>query len=195
MKVNAGTILVGERVTLVPYLHEHVPTYNAWMQSAELLALTASEPLTLDEEYANQLSWRDDESKLTFIVCDRARPDTPGCMSTVGSGAMVGDVNLFFNDYEDAHAAEIEVMIADADSRGKGLGSEAVRLMMSYAVQRALATSFIVKIGASNAASMGMFTKLGFGDFEHLEWCDEHHGRFMGAIDELARVPLVEQSL
>jgi RimJ/RimL family protein N-acetyltransferase len=61
MKINATTVLVGERVLLVPYLAEHVPLYNAWMQSPELLELTASEPLTLEEEYENQISWREDE--------------------------------------------------------------------------------------------------------------------------------------
>lgn len=39
---------------------EHVPTYNEWMQSEELRELTASEPLTLEEEYAMCDSWATD---------------------------------------------------------------------------------------------------------------------------------------
>lgn len=47
--------------------------------------------------------------------------------------AMAGDVNLFLNDPDDDRSvAEIEVMIAEAGSRRKGLGREAVRLMMAY---------------------------------------------------------------
>jgi hypothetical protein len=45
----------------VPYHADHVPLYNAWMQTPELLELTASEPLSLEEEYENQVSWREDE--------------------------------------------------------------------------------------------------------------------------------------
>ena len=45
---------------------------------------------------------------------------------------MVGDVNLFFNDPDDAAAAEIDIMIAEPDCRGRGLGREAVTLMMQY---------------------------------------------------------------
>ena len=47
---------------------------------------------------------------------------------------MAGDVNLFLNDPEDRHSAEIEVMIAEPLSRGKGLAYEALVLLMLYAV-------------------------------------------------------------
>lgn len=34
--------------------------YHEWMKSEELRRLTASEPLTLEQEYAMQRSWRED---------------------------------------------------------------------------------------------------------------------------------------
>jgi hypothetical protein len=38
----------------VPYREEHVLTYNRWLQDDEILELTCSEKLTLEEEYQNQ---------------------------------------------------------------------------------------------------------------------------------------------
>ena len=73
MRLNEDTVLVGRRCVLVPYKEKYVERYHAWMQDEELLALTASERLTLDEEVENQRSWRDDATKLTFIVLDRAQ--------------------------------------------------------------------------------------------------------------------------
>lgn len=56
------------------------------------------------------------------------------CFPTL-SDAMVGDVNLFFNDSKDASTAEIDIMIAEPGCRGRGLGTEAVTLMMQYGMR------------------------------------------------------------
>jgi RimJ/RimL family protein N-acetyltransferase len=49
---------------------------------------------------------------------------------------MAGDVNLFFNDDEDEHAAELDIMIAEPKSRGKGIGKEATLLILAYGVRK-----------------------------------------------------------
>jgi len=54
MRLNAHTAIVGTTVVLVPYREEHVEKYHTWMQSAELRELTASEELTLEQEYEMQ---------------------------------------------------------------------------------------------------------------------------------------------
>jgi RimJ/RimL family protein N-acetyltransferase len=229
MRLNANTTLGGAKCVLVPYREEHVNTYHCWMQDPELQEATASEPLTLDEEYEMQRAWRDDEDKLTFIVLDRRRqPDTPGTGNH--GGAMAGDVNLFFIDEDDENdeemgedeerrarspalllpgeeeeeeeeaeperprrgpklrTAEIEVMIAEAESRRGGLATEALRLFMAYAVRHLGIGRFVAKIGSKNAASLALFSGnggdgndnnqkkgLGFVEFRRVAAFDEVH--------------------
>ncbi|KAI9814913.1 MAG: hypothetical protein M1832_005641 [Thelocarpon impressellum] len=118
-------------VRLVPYTAEHVPTYYSWMQNEALRKATASEPLTLAEEYAMQRSWRCDADKLTFIICAPAPPSDPA--GHIAS--MVGDVNLFLSAHEhDAGVAvgEIELMVAEPASRGRGMGRGALRAFVTY---------------------------------------------------------------
>ena len=75
MKTNWLTKLVGSKVILIPYREAHVEKYHNWMKSAELLELTGSEPLSLEQEYDMQKSWREDEDKCTFIILNKVRSE------------------------------------------------------------------------------------------------------------------------
>lgn len=135
-------------------------------------------------------------TELTFIVCDASRPESPA----------VGDVNLFFRERspfseEDAstsylhETAEVEVMIADEESRGRGIAREAVCLCLWWAsvgasiaaaekAAKAAASpsSAIprlrlarVKIGRKNAASLALFESLGFVKTGGSDFFEEDH--------------------
>ncbi|KAM3305889.1 N-acetyltransferase 9-like protein isoform X1 [Capsicum chacoense] len=167
----------GEKVILVPYMKEHVPKYHEWMQDPLLLQATASEPLTLQQEYDMQLSWTQDPLKQTFIVLDREL--------IVGNfihgethvevllAAMVGDVNIYMNDLDDPQMAEVEIMIAEPKSRGKGLGKESVLMMMTFAVDNFKIHTFRAKIGELNQSSLSLFQKLGFEETSYSEIFNE----------------------
>ncbi|XP_050776824.1 alpha/beta-tubulin-N-acetyltransferase 9 isoform X2 [Gopherus flavomarginatus] len=143
MKINQNTVLQGKKVTLVPYTSAHVSRYHEWMKSEELQQLTASEPLSLEQEYEMQRSWQED--------ADSSEED-----------CMVGDVNLFLTDMEDPTVGEIEVMIAEPSCRGQGFGKETTLIMMFYGVTKLGITKFEAKVGQENEASISMFKKLHF---------------------------------
>ncbi|XP_003417234.1 alpha/beta-tubulin-N-acetyltransferase 9 isoform X1 [Loxodonta africana] len=160
MLLNQNTLLLGKKVVLVPYTSEHVPRYHEWMKSEELQRLTASEPLTLEQEYTMQRSWREDADKCTFILLDAEKWQAqPG---TTEESCMAGDVNLFLTDPGDPTVGEIEVMIAEPSCRGRGFGTEAVLMMMSYGVTKLGLTKFEAKIGQGNEPSFRLFQKLHF---------------------------------
>ncbi|CAO2814243.1 unnamed protein product [Amaranthus hypochondriacus] len=159
-----GVSLEGEKVIMVEYMKEHVLKYHQWMQDPSLLSATASEPLTLDQEYDMQLSWNQDPLKCTFIILDKQMIVGEFLHGQPHTEAMVGDVNIYMNDLEDPLLAEIEIMIAEPKSRGKGLGKEAVMMMMAFSVENLGIHTFRAKIGESNQASLDLFHKLGFQD-------------------------------
>ncbi|KAM4524105.1 alpha/beta-tubulin-N-acetyltransferase 9 isoform 1-T1 [Odontesthes bonariensis] len=159
MKINENTLLEGHRVVLVPYNAEHVPRYHEWMKSPELQQLTASEPLTLEQEYDMQRSWREDNDKCTFIILDKQRWADA---SNEEEQCMVGDVNIFLTDPTDPSLAELEIMIAEPSHRGKGIGKQVTRMMMCYGVTKLGVRKFQAKIGVDNQLSVAMFKKLHF---------------------------------
>eukprot|EP00049_Salpingoeca_infusionum_P003272 m.65019 g.65019 ORF g.65019 m.65019 type:complete len:199 (-) comp12041_c0_seq1:51-647(-) len=147
--------IVGRGVVLVPYRPHHVEKYHGWMQDEELQQLTASEPLSLDEEYKMQQSWQEDQDKATFIILDKALLD----VSASEVEAMVGDVNLFLNDQDSKQVAETEIMVAEASARRKGFGREAMLLMMQYGIETLNITRFTAKISMDNNPSLALFHK------------------------------------
>jgi hypothetical protein len=76
MLSNAGVVLRGSSVCLVPYRREHVRTYHGWMQAEDMLAHTCSERLTLQEELDNQRSWHQERGPRLASVpsCCYGRP-------------------------------------------------------------------------------------------------------------------------
>ncbi|KAM0721686.1 hypothetical protein Q7P37_002611 [Cladosporium fusiforme] len=153
MRINENIALTNAKTLLVPYSSHHVPTYHEWMQDADLQAATASEPLSISEEYAMQQSWRTDADKLTFIVCLPREESASESDSTGVQGGkddrperMIGDINLFLfepeDEDEDADSqgpkpsspviGEIELMIARKDLHRQGYGRAALLSFMSY---------------------------------------------------------------
>ncbi|GJE89227.1 acyl-CoA N-acyltransferase [Phanerochaete sordida] len=186
MRANENTMLVGDQIVLVPYREEHVAKYHEWMASTELQELTASEPLTLEEEYEMQRKWQQDEDKLTFIVC--ARGDGTGESQDLQSAlTMIGDVNLFLKgDRADPEfEAEVEIMIAERAYRRRGFAATALQMLLSYATApdspRPLPVPkerLVVRIGEKNEPSMRLFEKLGFAITKRVAVFEEVEMRF-----------------
>ncbi|KAF4453027.1 putative METHIONYL-TRNA SYNTHETASE, mitochondrial [Fusarium austroafricanum] len=185
MRVNQNTAISTSSALLVPYEAHHVRQYHAWMQDPDIQEATASEPMTLDEEYENQQSWRTSSDKLTFIVCAPVTQD----VSLVKAGTadadplMRGDINFFLYPFEDDDedsttdtqgwvTGEVDVMIASPSHRGQGLGQAAVCALLVYIrkhIDGALAEygakelkGLMVKIKEGNKGSRALFEKLGF---------------------------------
>ncbi|KAG5180188.1 hypothetical protein JKP88DRAFT_264072 [Tribonema minus] len=104
MRDNWKIALKGARVLLVPYRKRHVAKYHNWMQDPAIQEATASEPLSLPEEYAMQ-------SDLHSAAHAEGGADAAQCGDHCDEARMIGDVNLFFGaDHDDPAAAEVEVL-------------------------------------------------------------------------------------
>ena len=71
--------------------------------------------------------------------------------------------------------AELDIMIAEESARGKGMGSEASRIMLWYGSHHLNIRRFFAKIKKENDASKGLFEhRLGFKEIAFVECFGEH---------------------
>ncbi|CAM9327629.1 unnamed protein product, partial [Ectocarpus fasciculatus] len=167
MRDNWNLEICGGKVTLVPYTRDRVDTYHGWMQDPFLLEMTGSEPMTLEEEYDMQQSWKEDSDKCTFIITTLD--------ASSQASVMVGDMNLFLSREDVAESgeegplvAEINVMVAEERFRQQGLAKEAILLTMHYGVQRLGVDKYMCKIQETNSASRNLFIGLGFAEVNYV---------------------------
>lgn len=127
----------------MPYEPHHVLKYHTWMQDPVLREATASEALTLEKEYSNQVSWRKATDKLTFIICkpiDRSF-DGEDVVFVRSNGhydsieEIIGDVNFFLNPYEGGEdtteGQEQDEVIENGVLKKKGLLTGEVDIMVA----------------------------------------------------------------
>ncbi|CAO3627540.1 unnamed protein product [Cunninghamella blakesleeana] len=164
MRLNENLVLAYQNTVLVPYKKEHVGQYHEWMKSPFLQEMTASEPLTLEEEYDMQKSWHEDELKCTFIILtlkEDAKLDVNMTATEIQERTkMIGDVNIFLNDQDgDLTFGEIEIMIAEENYRRHGHGLIGLKTMMAFALKELGLKTFHAKISMKNQPSIDLFEK------------------------------------
>lgn len=166
---------------------EHVPRYHEWMRDSSLLQATGSEPLGYDEEVEMQQSWRNDETKCTFIVhaieaCHYTLKKSETTTEIESSSenefliednldAMIGDVNLFLSDIDDSDESDTnensEIREVDTEVAAQGMGSS--EQLVQAEVDIMIARKVFQGKGLGRAATCAMLlygaTKLGICRF------------------------------
>ena len=73
----------------------------------------------------------------------------------------IGLIDLFDFDPKNSRAG-LGLVIADLASRNKGIGSEALELVINYSFQQLQLHQLYANIGSNNEISLQLFTKFGF---------------------------------
>lgn len=93
--------------------------------------------------------------------------------------SIVGDVNLFFNDYNSDKSCEVNVMVAEISQRRKGIAKEAIVLLMQYGINQLAVERFYCKIHETNEASLQLFKCLGYREVNYVNAFQEFELEFL----------------
>ena len=161
----------GDLVALGPLRRESIPLYLRWMNDFATTRTLAVQPrpMTLEQETAWYEQAATNEHEHNFSIIERS------------SGRVVGNCGMF--DVLLPHRrAEVGILIGDPDARGRGYGTEAMRLLLDYAFTTAGMHSVILWVYEFNPAARRCYEKVGFREVGRRRESRWFNGRFWDEI-------------
>lgn len=145
-------MLEGKRVRLVPVRKEFLPKFTQWMNDREVLRyLYMYKPLTLEAEekwYTRLLS---DENEILLSILTN---------SPAGEEILIGNVGITV-DHRNG-VGVLGIVIGEKEYWGKGLGTEALQLMIAYGFDTLNLQRVELQVFSSNPRAIASYTKIGF---------------------------------
>jgi RimJ/RimL family protein N-acetyltransferase len=140
----------GERVLLGPLRRDLVPLYERWINDLETMrTYDLLRPMTTEQVN----DWYERESRnpdtLRFTIYERA------------TGTPIGKTALYDVNYHQQRAA-FGILIGEPAGRGKGYGTEVIRLMLDYAFTVVGLHNVMLEAAEFNVAGLRAYEKAGF---------------------------------
>lgn len=147
-----GGILKGEAVRLAPLTSGDLATIARWQEDDSYLRLLDSTPAA--PKSATQLArWLDEAQQANDRFVFAIRP--------LNDGLLLGVVEL--DGILWSHRVTwLSIAIGDPDQRGKGYGSEAMRLALRFAFHELNLHRVALTVFAYNAQAIATYERLGF---------------------------------
>jgi len=147
---NRVVFLRGERIYLRPLEMSDLERCQRWINDPDnRTTLVSHLPLNqnAEKEFIERCSKPDKEIHLAIVLNEGDR--------------HIGTIGLFNIRWKD-RAAEFGLMIGEADARGHGYGSEAIRLINKYAFEQLNLNRLELSVVAFNERAIRMYEAAGF---------------------------------
>lgn len=173
MSVKADAPMInfqGELVGLGPIRREFVPLYLRWINDFETTRYLDIQPrpMTLEQETA----WYEQASTGEGIIFT---------IYEIATGRPVGNCDIQNLSLRNRRA-EVGILIGEPETRGKGYGTEAMRLLADYAFNVLNLHSLMLWTYEYNIAGQRCYAKVGFQEVGRRRASRWHAGRFWDEI-------------
>ncbi len=161
----------GELVALGPLRREHIPLYLRWLNDfgiRRMLGLPPG-PMTLEQETAWYERATGGDAGTLFTIYERA------------TGRPIGNCGLHEVDHQNRQT-EVGILIGEPGARGRGFGTEAMRLLLDYAFTGLGLHNVMLKVFEYNLAGRRCYEKVGFREIGRRRESRWYNGRFWDEI-------------
>jgi diamine N-acetyltransferase len=170
--LNASILNIeGELVALGPRRREHIPLYLRWINdfgTTQMLGISPR-PMTLEQETAWYEQTAADDGEVAFTIYERA------------TGRAIGNCGLHEVDLANRRTV-VGIMIGEPDARGRGYGTEAMRLLLDYAFTVLDLHSVMLTVFEYNGAGRRCYENVGFREIGRRRQSCWYNGRFWDEI-------------
>jgi RimJ/RimL family protein N-acetyltransferase len=143
-------MLLSTRIALTPLRESDLPLLFRWINDRELVTLNAPYKPVSEQQHR---AWFEDIQK---------RRDTRiFAIRLLENDVLVGTCQLHTIDLVH-RAAELQIRIGDGQHRGRGIGTEAVRLLLGFAFEDLDLHRVYLHVFASNQPALRLYEKVGF---------------------------------
>ncbi|MFT4038416.1 MAG: GNAT family protein [Thermomicrobiales bacterium] len=161
----------GDLVGLGPIRREYIPLYQRWMNDFETTRFLDFQPrpMTLEQETGWYEAASTDSDEITFTIYELAtmRP--------------IGNCGLHRVDMRNRRS-ELGILIGEPETRGKGYGTEAMRLLCDFAFTALGLHSVMLWTYEYNLAGQRCYAKVGFREMGRRRASRWHAGRYWDEI-------------
>lgn len=180
------TNIRGEKVALGPLERELLPEYRRWINDFGTVRTLGAPPRPMTAE--QEEDWYEGRSK--------AQCETPFTIYALPELRPVGIAGLHEIDHRN-RSAGFGIVLGEAGYRGRGLGTETVRLALDYAFTALGLHNVMLSVYEFNQAGRRAYEKAGFREIGRRRECRLMGGRlwdeiFMDCLSEDFHSPILE---
>jgi RimJ/RimL family protein N-acetyltransferase len=145
--------LVGMRVYLSPINTDDVEIFTKWLNDHDVSS-------NLGGMFAQMISLNSEKKSLEGLASEGQNY----AIVLLENDTMIGDISLHRID-EISRAAEVGLLIGEAEYRGKGYGAEALRLILDYGFKTMNLHNIMLLVHSNNEQAIACYKKVGFRKF------------------------------
>lgn len=161
--------LVGDNIYLSPRNSEDVEKFAQWLNDFETTDYTrrSSEILTIEAERKYLEEHSNDEVALVIVKLE--------------NDEMIGSISLEKINHLN-RIATLGIFIGDRESRNKGYGSEAIKLILDYGFSYLNLNNIMLEVMGFNDRAIACYKKCGFKEIGKRRKCNFINGKYYDTI-------------
>ena len=162
--------LVGEKIYLSPKNIEDIEKYTEWMNDFRITDYTGRSHQIISIEAEKKYLEEHINEEAVFAIIDS------------NEDKLIGTIGLHRVDHV-KRTATLGIFIGDKDYRGKGYGTEAIRLILDYGFNYLNLNNIKLDLIEFNERALACYKKCGFKEYGRRRKCEFVNGKYYDVIE------------